>query len=465
MHSEDLTLRGSIEPIADDIPALIIPVSRLRMLQSEKGLNVKPPFAYTVIVFDRDYLRRDFIPSLSRRCFASDDGLDYNVTITTRRDPPDLIYQSSEAASFATSGDALVGLLSLRFDDLLSLSGAGGGRLGSLAISLVRPRGTGDGGPTGLTASEDGGKWQLVLTHRAGSLEAAISSLRLRNLIISASILVLLIASIVLTLVSAQRAKRLARRQIEFVLGVSHELRTPLAVLRSAGDNLAEGVVSDRDQIQRYGALVRRESRRLSEMVEQMLEFGALSSNRSLRESQPVDPTNVIERALADYEPLIRDSGFRIEKKIQPGLPVVMGDASMLVRAVQNLLSNAIKYSGEKRWISLRAETGPAETEVRITIEDRGPGIDSSDAPHIFDPFYRGKGSAVNGVHGSGLGLSLVKQIMTAHGGRVTLSSRLGEGSSFTLHLPLSPRPVTSQAAAAEHLTAGSSAKRRGSET
>jgi signal transduction histidine kinase len=120
----------------------------------------------------------------------------------------------------------------------------------------------------------------VVLKHPAGSLETAVNAARRRNLILSSGILAVLGASMGLLVLSTRRAQRLARQQMEFVAAVSHELRTPLAVIRSAAENLADGVVHDEAQIRKYGDLMRNEGRRLTEMVEQILELAGIQSGQ-----------------------------------------------------------------------------------------------------------------------------------------------------------------------------------------
>lgn len=246
------------------------------------------------------------------------------------------------------------------------------------------------------------GAWLLVVKHRAGSLEAAVAVTRRRNLAISFGILLLLGASVGFIVLSSRRAQRLATQQMEFVAGVSHELRTPLAVICSAAENLADGVIDNRDQIRRYGGLIRDEGRRLTGMVEQVLEFAGAQSGRKNYELHSTEVNKVIEDAITACRLQLAEGGFEIERKIAAHLPMVKADPAALSRAIQNLLSNAMKYSGGSRWIGLSAE--PVKTangeEVRIKVTDRGLGVAPSEQERIFEPFYRGKEAQAAQIRG-----------------------------------------------------------------
>ena len=142
-------------------------------------------------------------------------------------------------------------------------------------------------GPDGkrvlMAGGDEQGAWEVRARHRSGSLETIVARSRRRNLAISLGVLGLLAASLVLALAAAQRQQRLARQQMEFVAAVSHELRTPLAVICSAGENLADGVIADSVQVKRYGALIQTEGRRLGDMVERVMEFAGISSGTAVR--------------------------------------------------------------------------------------------------------------------------------------------------------------------------------------
>lgn len=295
------------------------------------------------------------------------------------------------------------------------------------------------GNSTNQAANDEDGSWQLLIKHRAGSLAAAVSSARHRNLAISFGILVLLGAGILMTAISMRRAERLARQQIDFVAGVTHELRTPLAVICSAGENLADGIVDTPEKVGQYGDVIYREGRRLTDMVEQVLEFAGAQSGHQRYEFRATDVSDFIDGAVAACQAQIQERDFQLEELIEPNLPPVHGNSAALRRAMQNLISNAIKYDGANRWARITAHTSAGErgNELEITIEDRGLGIEPADLSHIFEPFYRGREAVAAQIEGSGVGLSLVKQIVEAHGGTVTVKSTPGSGSSFTLHLPI----------------------------
>jgi signal transduction histidine kinase len=284
-----------------------------------------------------------------------------------------------------------------------------------------------------------------------------VSAARRRNLGISFGVLLLLTVSVALLANASRRAQRLARQQMEFVAGVSHELRTPVAVIRSASENLAHGVVSG-ERVKSYGQLLQTEARRLGEMVERVLQFAGIESGLGFATRVSLSPSEIIEGAIDSSLPLLENGAVQIHREIAADLPPVLGDAQALRSAVQNLIANAVKYGGRDRWVGIRAEHAQVRrrSEVRITVSDHGNGIPASELPHIFDPFYRGADAVERQVHGNGLGLSLVKRIVAAHGGRVTVTSKAGAGSSFTISLPAIP-PDARQRAVAELQPVGDS--------
>jgi signal transduction histidine kinase len=280
----------------------------------------------------------------------------------------------------------------------------------------------------------------LIVQHPAGSVEVAVGKLRRRSLTISFSLLAILAGSMALIFSAARRAERLANVQMEFVTGVSHELCTPLAVINSAAENLADGVVDNPSQMQAYGGMIRDQSRRLERLVDQVLLFAAQRAGRSGFELRPIEIAQTLTQSLMLSEPILRDAGFDVEKEIGADLPMVLADPAAIGKCMENLFSNAMKYASANRWIAVRARmvaTMP-NPEVQVSVEDKGIGIPTRDLPNIFEPFYRVQAARDGQIRGVGLGLYLVKHMMEEMGGRVTVTSEPGRGSFFVLHFPVS---------------------------
>jgi signal transduction histidine kinase len=441
-------VRKIVELTADEIPALVIPIANT-LGKGPLDINVTPPSRYLVVTLNLDYLKEEFIPLLSKRYFSGSHELEYDVAVTNRQTPPQVVYRTNDALALTSpsSIEAEAELFSIHFEDIkdlvlerysrapgLAAMGQTPNRTRRLILSLPNQNSAGVT-PVGTVA----GRWRLLASHRMGSLEAMVANIRRRNLIISFGILVLLGASVVMLLISTGRAQRLAQQQMEFVAGVSHELRSPLASICAAGENLADGVVTTSPQVQKYGALIKGEGHRLTLMVEQVLEFAGIQAGRRPYEFRRVAVADVIERSLVNSRFSLANSSSWIERKIQSQMPDVMADPEALGQAIQNLINNAIKYSGNHSPIKILATTADSQNglELQITVKDQGSGISPDDLPHIFDPFYRGREARAAQIPGSGLGLSLVKRIIEAHGGSVSVTTSTDRGSSFTLHLPV----------------------------
>jgi signal transduction histidine kinase len=234
---------------------------------------------------------------------------------------------------------------------------------------------------------------------------------------------------------------QLARMQMDFVASVSHELRTPLAVLCSAADNLADGVVSGKEQLTKYSSVIRNQSLQINGLVNQVILFTATQNGRTRYLLRPLEVSTLVDFAVDGAMELIQKAGFTLEKKVAGDLPLVMGDFSALSQCLQNLITNALKYGDRGHWISIQASLADAKDrhakEVRISVQDRGSGIEKSDLPHIFEPFYRGPAAVAGQIHGAGLGLAIAKSLAEAMGGRLSVITDVGVGSTFTLHLPV----------------------------
>jgi signal transduction histidine kinase len=280
--------------------------------------------------------------------------------------------------------------------------------------------------------------WIISARHQTGSLEAFVAQYRRRNLTLGMGTVIVLGASFVFLFLATRRAQELADRQIEFVAGVSHELRTPIAGISSLSQNLADGVVRDPPHVARYGESINAESRRLQEMVEKVLHFAAVRSGHHRYTVKAIDLASMVERELETFT-RYRDGNASLVLTVEGDVPAVLGDEQALRTVVRNLVSNAIKFGKDDApvTVSARRAGGSGHDEVELRVEDRGEGIGSADLPHIFDPFYRGKGASAAQVGGSGLGLSLVREIVKAHHGRIEVATSAGEGSIFRVYLPI----------------------------
>jgi two-component system phosphate regulon sensor histidine kinase PhoR len=280
------------------------------------------------------------------------------------------------------------------------------------------------------------GDWTLVLhSHRSTPERLARANFAI-NVTLVALLAAVLMGGIALALRTADRAMRLSQMKSDFVSNVSHELRTPIASIRVFAELLRLGRVQTPEKVREYGEYIEREGRRLSRLIENILDFARIESGRKTYAFAPVDVRQVVETTLQSFEPHLLHSGFTCSLTVPDApLPSVRADADALGQAIHNLLDNAVKYSGEARAIEVRLALDGGE--VVVAVADRGVGIAREEQARIFERFHRVGTGLVHEVKGSGLGLSLVQHIMQVHGGRVTVESEPGKGSTFALHLPV----------------------------
>jgi signal transduction histidine kinase len=374
-----------------------------------------------IIELDRDVVLKDLIPALARKHFASHDETAYRIAILAGGDEPRVLYSSAGAWSSEDIANP---------DKAVNL-------FGSPRPAGIEGRDRGPGPRWPFQGSFVSEPWQLIVKHRAGSLEKAVEQVRTRNLAIAFGILLVLSTGLITVVISSQRAHTLGKLQMEFAAGVSHELRTPLAVIRSAAHNLRSGIVHDKEGVEEYAAIVQEEARRLSEMVEEVLLYSETQSGRKKYKLEPIDVHEVIDRAITNLSPAIDVDGCELTTHIDPDLPPAKADAAALAQCVQNLLSNAFKYgkNGDKTHIEIVVRKDQRANEIQLSVVDHGSGIESADQRQLFEAFYRGRNVGPS-VPGNGLGLHLVKRIMQAQDGRVTYSPAPHGGAWFTLHIP-----------------------------
>jgi signal transduction histidine kinase len=432
--------------MSPDAQALVIPVGPVPPPSANPRLE--PRFSFTIVQLNRPHIDREVLPALVARHFGPQGSVDYHVAIVSRQDPGRVIFESEsgDAAKLVAHADVKETFFGLGADHFGLMRQAAASLRSSAPPGTPERRlffsvfGRGPGPQAGPPPrSEEGPRWVLLVRHRAGSLEAAVGRARTRNLAFSFGVLLLMATSVGLLALAARRAQSLARQQIEFVAAVSHELRTPVAVIGAAADNLAQGVVNDPPRVRQYGTTIQGEARRLGETVERVLQFAGIQAGRAVAQRTMVQPEDVVRDAVAASSSIADDAGAQIEVQVPQALPPVVADRGALRSAVQNLVINAIKYGGPRPSVSVSARVAASRRrpEVEIRVSDRGLGIPPSEQARVFEPFYRGAAALSRQIQGNGLGLSIVRSVVDAHGGRVTLQSTPGEGSTFTIHLPV----------------------------
>ena len=257
------------------------------------------------------------------------------------------------------------------------------------------------------------------------------------NYAILGALSLLMIGGIFLTYRNVSKEMNLARLKSDFVANVSHELRTPLALIRLYAETLELGRLTAKDKYQEYFRIIREESERLTALINNILDFSRIEAGRKEYEFKETNLPDLVRSTLDSYRFQIEQNGFVFEENISGDIPPVNVDREAIARSLLNLVNNALKYSKDKKFIgvSLYHTNGSVKLEVR----DHGIGIPPNEQEKIFEKFYRCGDPLVHNIKGSGLGLSLVRHIVCAHGGEVKVESTPEKGSKFTIALPLDP--------------------------
>jgi signal transduction histidine kinase len=414
----------------------------------------QPEQEWLVVEVNLEYVRGTMIPELLRRYLAAGGAkLDYQAEVVESADPSKVIFRSASGTDnrILRSHDAAVPLFDINLFAVMRLRQPqmrgfyrGGSGPPPPGLPGPPPGGLGPppGGPGDMPRPPGAARWQLLVRHQAGSLEAVVSRARWQNLATSLGILLLILATVAALVRFSRRAQRLAELQMNFVAGVSHELRTPLTVIRTAAFNLRGKIAARPEQVERYGALIHDESEKLEMLVEQVLRFSSARAGHAIRAREPVAIETVIDEGLRSTSAAIAGSKCIVEKQIEADLPLVLADQLAMKHAFQNLVENAIKYGTEgSNWIGVFASRAPGQNgaAIEVRVADRGPGIPSDEQEQIFDPFFRGRRAIEDQVHGTGLGLNLVKTIVEAHGGTIRVKSEPSKGTEFVMTIPAAP--------------------------
>jgi signal transduction histidine kinase len=323
------------------------------------------------------------------------------------------------------------------------------------AVIMVRPKS--DSTPIAYGTGWDGGQAEvernlesifpgliLGMKLRGTTLAAMGQHFVHTSFLILGGLSFLLAGGIFLTYRNVSKEMALARLKSDFVSNVSHELRTPLSLIRLYAETLELGRLSSPEKHHEYYCIIRKESERLTALINNILDFSRIEAGRKEYDFRETDMRELVCNTLESYRYQIEQHGFTLEEKIAE-VPPLRVDREAMARSLVNLVNNALKYSQDRKYIGVKLyrENG----SVKLEVIDHGIGIPSNEQNKIFEKFYRVGDPLVHNTKGSGLGLSLVQHIARAHGGDVIVNSAPGAGSKFTITLPLHPTGNSEKAA------------------
>jgi len=276
--------------------------------------------------------------------------------------------------------------------------------------------------------------WALAVARHPTSAAPEATSRRLLLIIGLAVLITMALASSYFIARSVHREIAVARLQSDFVAAVSHEFRTPLTTLRQFTDMLREGGAADDPQRQVCYEAQARATDRLTRLVESVLDFGSMEAGKRRYRFDALSCAALVRAVVDDFRREVKAAGYHIECRATSQVEVV-ADAEALGRALRNLLENAVKYSPDSRTVDVIVTE--RDSTVAIAVRDRGIGVPPAERKAIFDQFHRGAEARTRGIAGTGIGLAMVDHIVRAHGGHVDVQSEPGQGSTFTIVLPM----------------------------
>jgi signal transduction histidine kinase len=245
----------------------------------------------------------------------------------------------------------------------------------------------------------------------------------------------ILVFGLALTIRSVSHELELARMKSDFVSTVSHEFKSPLTSIRQLAEMLQSGRVPSEERRQKYYDVLLEQSERLALLTDNILSLAKIEEGRAEFAFETTDVSALLTKVVSSFQERVRHEGFDIELKVQGPIPLVAVDRTALSQAITNLIDNAIKYSGDSRKVVVGASI--EGQSLAIAVKDFGVGIKKEDIDRVFERFFRGGDELTRKVKGSGLGLTLVKEIVEAHRGRIQVESEPGKGSVFSIRLPL----------------------------
>ena len=277
--------------------------------------------------------------------------------------------------------------------------------------------------------------WVLRATQRDIPDESAVKRKKLVDSILIGGAMTVILAGLGFLAYAIRRERRLNELKSEFISNVSHELKTPLSIISMFGEMLAEGRTKSPEQAHEYAEIIWRESVRLGRLIDNVLDFAKMERGMGVYEFGETDVGEVVERAIELSGRRVQNAEMTLTTEIQPDLPPVQLDANAFTLAVLNLIDNAIKYAADGKKIAVELKREGDRLVLRV--RDWGAGIDPDEHERIFERFYRSRAVRLKPIRGSGIGLALVQHIAKAHGGEAIVESKVGEGSTFSISIPI----------------------------
>jgi signal transduction histidine kinase len=278
--------------------------------------------------------------------------------------------------------------------------------------------------------------WKVALYDKEGkSIEQLVGKEKQLYLMLFAGIIIVMLIGIVVMIRAIIHESEISRMKSEFVSNVSHELKTPLALIRLFGETLESGIVNDERKRQEFYSIIRKESERLTHLINNVLDFSRMDTGVKEYNFKEADLVEVVRSTLEAYKFHIRDDGFKIESELPDESITIKIDKDAISQVLLNLLNNAVKYSEERKYILVKVCIN--STSALISVTDHGVGIPKEELKKIFDKFYRVSTAKTREIRGTGLGLTLAKHIIEAHDGTIEVESEVSKGSRFTIRIPL----------------------------
>lgn len=274
-------------------------------------------------------------------------------------------------------------------------------------------------------------EYDLIIAPSGKTIEELAAENAETNLLIILSVSVLLLFTAFLLFRLIKKELEIAKMRSDFVSNVSHELRTPLALISMFAETLELGRIPNEEKKKEYYSIISKETHRLSTIVNSILNFSKMEAGKRKYNFSEMSLKNLLDEIINNYSYHFEQKGFSIETNIDRDDMVIKGDKEALSEAIINLIDNAIKYSGESKKIILSAFD--KNGDVIFSIKDFGIGISPKEQKKIFEKFYRSGSHLIHNTKGTGIGLSIVKQIIDAHGGEILVESQVDRGSTFTI--------------------------------